>query len=163
MPNVEGIVFMWARTYNEIFKSALVYIKRFVWYNVCDSQSAFNFLRRLHYHTSCSYQVDKSCSYRVFSPQELKQNDSRTSCSSSNCCTNFRETTRKREKKKSLCETCLNPLSANPTKWSNTLKQFVAKLVTNCLSMFDHFVGLALKGLKEEKTLKKKLCLQKCC
>ena len=34
----------------------------------------------------------------------------------------------------------LNPLSANPTKWSNTLKQFVGKLPTNCLSVFDHFV-----------------------
>ena len=31
-----------------------------------------------------------------------------------------------------------NPLSANPTKWSNTLKQFVGKLSTNCLSVFDH-------------------------
>ena len=31
-----------------------------------------------------------------------------------------------------------NPLSANPTKWSNILKQ---------LSVFDHFVILALKGL----------------
>ena len=40
-----------------------------------------------------------------------------------------------------------NPLSANPTKWSNTLKQFVSKLPTNCLSVFDHFVGLLLKGL----------------
>ena len=39
----------------------------------------------------------------------------------------------------------LNPLSANITKWSNTLKQF--KLPTNCLSVFDHFVGLDLKGL----------------
>ena len=38
-------------------------------------------------------------------------------------------------------------LSANPTKWSNTLKQFVGKLTTNCLSVFDHFVGLALKEL----------------
>ena len=36
----------------------------------------------------------------------------------------------------------INPLSANPTKWSNTLKQFVG-----LLSVFDHFVGLALKGL----------------
>ena len=42
----------------------------------------------------------------------------------------------------------LNPLSANFTKWSNTLKQFVGKLPSNCLSAFDHFVGLALKGLK---------------
>ena len=40
-----------------------------------------------------------------------------------------------------------NPLSANITKWSNTLKRFVAKLPTNCLSVFDHFVGLVLKGL----------------
>ena len=41
----------------------------------------------------------------------------------------------------------LNPLSAKPTKWSNTLKQFVGKLSTNFLSVFDHFVGLAFKGL----------------
>ena len=39
------------------------------------------------------------------------------------------------------------PLSANITKKSNTFKQFVANLPTNCLSVFDHFVGLALKGL----------------
>ena len=42
----------------------------------------------------------------------------------------------------------LNTLSVNPTKWSNTLKQFVDKLPTNCLSVFDHFVRLALKWLK---------------
>ena len=42
-----------------------------------------------------------------------------------------------------------NPLSACPTtKWSNTLKQFVGKKLINCLSVFDHFVGLVLKGLK---------------
>ena len=41
----------------------------------------------------------------------------------------------------------LNALSANPTKWSNTFKQFVGKLSTNGLSVFGHFVGLALKGL----------------
>ena len=40
-----------------------------------------------------------------------------------------------------------NPLNANITKWSNTLKQFVGKSPTNYLSVFDHFVGLALKGL----------------
>ena len=40
-----------------------------------------------------------------------------------------------------------NPLSAKPTKFSNTLKQFVGNLPTNCLSVFDHFVKLALKGL----------------
>ena len=43
--------------------------------------------------------------------------------------------------------TCINPLSANRTKWPNTLKQFVGKLPTNCLSVFDHFVKLALKVL----------------
>ena len=39
----------------------------------------------------------------------------------------------------------INPLSANPTKWSNTL----LNLLANCrhLSVFDHFGGLALKGL----------------
>ena len=42
----------------------------------------------------------------------------------------------------------LNPLCANFTKWSNTLKQFFGKLPTNCLSVFDHFVGLELKGLR---------------
>ena len=41
----------------------------------------------------------------------------------------------------------LNLLSSSFTKWSNTLKQFVGKLPTNCLSVFDHFVGLVLKGL----------------
>ena len=40
-----------------------------------------------------------------------------------------------------------NPLSASFTKWSNTLKQFVGNLPTNCLSVFDRSVGLALKGL----------------
>ena len=44
----------------------------------------------------------------------------------------------------------VNPLSANPTKWSNTLnKQFVGNLPTNFLSVFDHFVGLALKIVNE--------------
>ena len=41
----------------------------------------------------------------------------------------------------------INPLSANPTKWSDTLKQFIGNLPTNCLSVFDHFEKLALKGL----------------
>ena len=45
-----------------------------------------------------------------------------------------------------------NPLSANPTKWSNTLKQLVGNLPTNRLSMFHHFVGLTLKGLKHFET-----------
>ena len=41
----------------------------------------------------------------------------------------------------------INPLSAKFIKWSNTLKQIVGKLPTICLSMFDHFSGLAFKGL----------------
>ena len=47
-----------------------------------------------------------------------------------------------------FCNSTINPLSANFTKWSNTLKQFVDNLPTNCLNVFDHFVGFALKGLK---------------
>ena len=42
----------------------------------------------------------------------------------------------------------INPFNANPTKWSNTLKKFVGNLLTNCLNVFDHFVGLALEGLR---------------
>ena len=41
-----------------------------------------------------------------------------------------------------------NPSSTNFTEWSNKLKQFVGNVSTNCLSMFDHFVGLALKGVR---------------
>ena len=44
-----------------------------------------------------------------------------------------------------------HPLSANPTKWSNNLKQFVGNLPTNCLSVFKHFVKLALKELINAK------------
>ena len=53
----------------------------------------------------------------------------------------------KRVKRVSL-NMIINPLSANFTKWWNTFKQFVGKLPTNCLSVFDHFVKLALKRLK---------------
>ena len=48
----------------------------------------------------------------------------------------------------SLLQSVFNPLSANPAKWSNTLKQFVGKLLTTCLSVFDHFVKLALKDFR---------------
>ena len=41
----------------------------------------------------------------------------------------------------------INHLSLNPTKWSNILKQFVGSSPTICLSVFEHFVGLALNGL----------------
>ena len=56
----------------------------------------------------------------------------------------------------------VNPLSTNFTKWLNTLKQFVGKLPTNCLSVFDHFTVLAFKGLKNVNMLKavslKRIC-----
>ena len=42
---------------------------------------------------------------------------------------------------------CVNPLSVNPSKWVNTLKQFVGKLPWSCLYVFDHFVLLA-QGLR---------------
>ena len=45
-----------------------------------------------------------------------------------------------------FCQHILNHSSTNPTKWSNTLKRFVGCLPTNWLSVFDHFVGLVLKG-----------------
>ena len=43
-----------------------------------------------------------------------------------------------------------NALSANPTNWSNTHKQFVGEL----FGVIDHFVGLALKGLRFDKALR---------
>ena len=50
------------------------------------------------------------------------------------------------------------PLGANPRKWSNTLKQFVGKLPSNCLSVFEHFVGLARKELSNVSRLKVRKC-----
>ena len=44
----------------------------------------------------------------------------------------------------------VNPLNADFTKWSNTLKQFVGNFPTNCLSVFDHFLRLALEGLRKK-------------
>ena len=38
-------------------------------------------------------------------------------------------------------------LSANPTKWANT-QTIRSQQQQNCLSVFDHFVGLVLKVLK---------------
>ena len=55
---------------------------------------------RLHYHISCSYRVHKSSFYKIFSLQEFKQNNSRTSCNSSDYCTNFREKQLKEKEKK---------------------------------------------------------------
>ena len=54
----------------------------------------------------------------------------------------------------------INPLSANPTKWSDTLKQFIGNLPTNLLSVFDHFEKLALKGFKN--TAKNDAKLKQC-
>ena len=41
----------------------------------------------------------------------------------------------------------LKSLSANSTKWSNTLKQFVGFCRRIVLGVSDHFVGLAFKSL----------------
>ena len=61
-----------------------------------------------------------------------------------------------------LVNSPFNPLSANPTKWSNTLKQFVGNLPTNYLSVFDHFVTLALKWLKMPEVISLlNACLEK--
>ena len=38
-----------------------------------------------------------------------------------------------------------NPLNANLTEWSTP--QIIRRLLPNCLSVFDHFVGLGLEGL----------------
>ena len=47
-----------------------------------------------------------------------------------------------------------NSISANPTKWSNSFKQLVGNLPTNCLIVFNHFVKLALKELKSKQKWK---------
>ena len=39
------------------------------------------------------------------------------------------------------------PLCANSTKWLTTLKQLADKVPTNFLSVFNQFMGLALKGI----------------
>ena len=46
-----------------------------------------------------------------------------------------------------------NPLNANSNKCSNT-----RNLPTNCLSVFDHLLGLALKGLRKIDILLKEGC-----
>ena len=43
-----------------------------------------------------------------------------------------------------ISESPLNPLSTNPTKWSNTLKIIRRPLPMNCLSVSGHFVSLTL-------------------
>ena len=57
----------------------------------------------------------------------------------------------------SFPQSSLNSLSANPTKWSITRKQFLSNLLTSCSSVFDHSVKLALKGLTVSLT-KNHLC-----
>ena len=47
----------------------------------------------------------------------------------------------------------LDFLSANPTKWSNIVKQFVGFLPTNFLNVFDRFVGLVLDWLRVTELL----------
>ena len=42
---------------------------------------------------------------------------------------------------------CLNPLNTNPTKMVKHIQGIHRQQPMNCLSVFDHFVGLALKEL----------------
>ena len=59
---------------------------------------------------------------------------------------------------KSAC--ILNPLSAKFIKWSNALKKIVGNQ-TNlpiCLSVFDHFSGLAFKGLSFNLVITPEIC-----
>ena len=42
----------------------------------------------------------------------------------------------------------VNPLSANPHKMIKHTQTIRCQQLSNCLSVFDHFVGLALKGLR---------------
>ena len=65
-------------------------------------------------------------------------------------CKIFNEQLRGTHEENSVQNWCafFNPLSTNTTKWWNTLKQFAGNLPTNFLTVFDHFVKLALKGLK---------------
>ena len=58
----------------------------------------------------------------------------------------FRCTTSNTHKKNELIFP-VNPFSTNPIKWSNTLKQLVG-FCWQIVWVFDHFVGLGLKGLK---------------
>ena len=62
------------------------------------------------------------------------------------CFSRFLNCTNGTKLRKAYC--IVNPLSANPIRCSNTLKQFV---LTYCLSVFDHFVGLVLKWLNDMK------------
>ena len=51
---------------------------------------------------------------------------------------------------------CIFFLCANLTEWSNALKTISRQQpTTNCSSVFDHFVGLALKWLRRGDVLKK--------
>ena len=49
-----------------------------------------------------------------------------------------------------LSATIFKHLRANPTKWSNTINNSSAT-ADQLLSVFDHFVGLALEGLNQSR------------
>ena len=55
----------------------------------------------------------------------------------------------------------INTLNANPTKWSNTLKQFAD--ILNVHELFKcFFVGLAVKGSrKEQPNIQRKPCFKR--
>ena len=54
-----------------------------------------------------------------------------------------------------------NSLSANLTKWVKDTRTIRRVMPTNCLCLFNHFVGLARKGLKK-CLYRKKNVLQSC-
>ena len=49
-------------------------------------------------------------------------------------------------------EKSVDSLSASPTKWVKHIQAIRKQKSTNCLSVFDHFVGLALKFLNSGKS-----------
>ena len=64
-----------------------------------------------------------------------------------NCFFPLQKNTESIEINRNIGTNWVNPLSGNPTKWSNTFKQFAGSLPTNCLNVFDRFTSLSLKGL----------------
>ena len=53
------------------------------------------------------------------------------------------------ENRKITAAEALTFQAPTPQNGQKHLKQFVGKLLMNCLSVFDHFVGLVLKALKK--------------
>ena len=56
-----------------------------------------------------------------------------------------------------LLSRCLNSLSANPTKLSKHFQIISRQQPTNCLNVYNHFLGFVLKGLNVTESLQ--LCV----